>query len=197
MTTEHTEHTEGAADVLLPCAFLGSDGVERDETASEAMNVQQKIVPCLWFDGAAEEAARFYTSLLPDSRIDRVLRSPIDTPSGPEGMVLVVEFTLAGSRYIGLNGGPMFRFTEAVSFQIFCEDQQEVDRLWTALSEGGSESRCGWLKDRWGLSWQIVPKRLYELMADLDPERARRAMGAMMEMGKLIIADLDRAADGE
>src|SRR5258707_157751 len=134
----------------------------------------QKITPCLWFDGQAEEAARFYVSLLPDSRIERVLRSPADTPSGPAGMVLTVEFTLSGNRFMGLNGGPMFRFSEAVSFQIACADQAEVDRLWAALSAGGQESRCGWLKDRWGLSWQVTPTRLPELLADPDPGRARR-----------------------
>lgn len=156
----------------------------------------QKITPCLWFDGQAEDAARFYTSLLPDSRVDRVMRSPADNPSGPAGMVLVVEFTLAGVKYVGLNGGPQFPFTEAVSFQIACADQAEVDRLWAALSAGGMESQCGWLKDRWGLSWQIVPTRLTELMADPDPGRAKRAMEAMMTMGKIDIAALERAAAG-
>ena len=158
--------------------------------------MMQKVTPCLWFDGQAEQAARYYVSLLPDSRIDRVVRSPADTPSGPAGMVLLVEFTLGGNRFTGLNGGPQFPFTEAVSFQIACEDQAEVDRLWVALSDGGSEGPCGWLKDRWGLSWQIVPTRLYQLLNDPDPGRARRAMQAMMQMGKLNIAELERAADG-
>jgi len=156
----------------------------------------QKVTPCLWFDGQAEHAARYYVSLLPDSRIDRVLRSPVDTPSGPAGMVLLVEFTLGGNRFTGLNGGPQFPFTEAVSFQIACEDQAEVDRLWAALSDGGSQGVCGWLKDRWGLSWQIVPTRLFQLLNDADPDRARRAMQAMMTMTKLNIAELERAADG-
>ncbi|MCU0704913.1 MAG: VOC family protein [Fimbriiglobus sp.] len=157
----------------------------------------QKIIPCLWFDGQAEAAARYYTSLLPNSRIDRVTRSPIDTPSGPAGTVLTVEFTLAGQNYFGLNGGPQFPFTEAVSFQIMCDDQAEVDRLWTALTaDGGSPSACSWLKDRWGLSWQIVPKRLIELIQDPDPGRAQRAMGAMMTMTKIDIAGVERAADG-
>ncbi|HEV3142827.1 MAG TPA: VOC family protein [Gemmataceae bacterium] len=155
----------------------------------------QKVTPCLWFDGQGEEAARFYVSLLPDSRIDRVTRSPADTPSGPAGMVLTVEFTLAGSRFLALNGGPQYQFTEAVSFTIACADQAEVDRLWSALSDGGSEGPCGWLKDRWGLSWQIVPVRLYELLRDPDPARARRAMQAMMRMSKLNIAELERAAE--
>jgi predicted 3-demethylubiquinone-9 3-methyltransferase (glyoxalase superfamily) len=156
----------------------------------------QKITPFLWFDGQAEEAARFYVSLFPDSRIDGITRSPADTPSGEAGTVLTVQFTLAGTRFVALNGGPQFPFTEAVSFQIACADQAEVDRLWSALSDGGSESRCGWLKDRWGLSWQVVPTRLHELFADPDPNRARRATEAMLKMGKLDVAALERAADG-
>ncbi len=156
----------------------------------------QKVTPCLWFDGQAEQAAGYYVSLLPDSRIDRVVRSPADTPSGPAGMVLAVEFTLAGHKFQGLNGGPQFPFTEAVSFQIACEDQAEVDRLWAALSDGGAPGQCGWLKDRWGLSWQIVPTRLFQLLADPDPTRSRRAMAAMLTMSKLDIAALERAADG-
>lgn len=157
----------------------------------------QKIRPCLWFDGQAEQAAQFYTSLLPDSRVDSVVRAPADTPSGPAGMVLAVEFTLAGMSYSGLNGGPQFPFTEAVSFQIACADQAEVDRLWDALGEGGQPGPCGWIKDRWGLSWQVVPTRLYELMSDPDPGRARRATEAMLKMGKLEIAVIERAAAGE
>jgi predicted 3-demethylubiquinone-9 3-methyltransferase (glyoxalase superfamily) len=156
----------------------------------------QKIVPCLWFDGDAEEAARFYISLFPDSRIDRILKSLADTPSGAAGTVLTVEFTLAGKEYMGLNGGPQFSFTEAVSFQIYCDDQSEVDRLWTALSEGGSEIACGWLKDRWGLSWQIFPARLIELINDPDRERARRVHKAMMEMVKIDLNELEKAAIG-
>lgn len=156
----------------------------------------QKVVPCLWFDGDAEEAAQFYVSLLPDSRIDRVLKSPADTPSGPAGTVLTVEFTLAGAKYMGLNGGPQYPFTEAVSFQIYCDNQAEVDRLWAALTEGGSEVACGWLKDRWGLSWQIVPTRLMELLNDPGLERARRVQEAMMQMVKIDIAEIERAANG-
>jgi predicted 3-demethylubiquinone-9 3-methyltransferase (glyoxalase superfamily) len=156
----------------------------------------QTVTPFLWFDRQAEEAARFYVSLFPDSRIDRVTRSPADTPSGPAGSVLTVVFTLSGTRFIGLNGGPQFPFTEAVSFQIACADQAEVDRLWAALSHGGSEGRCGWLKDRWGLSWQVVPTRLHQLLADPDPHRSRRVMEAMLKMNKISIAELERAADG-
>jgi predicted 3-demethylubiquinone-9 3-methyltransferase (glyoxalase superfamily) len=156
----------------------------------------RKPFPCLWFDGKAEEAATFYTSLLPDSRVDKVWRSPADTPSGPAGMVLTVDFTLAGQHFQGLNGGPDFSFNEAVSFVVECEDQTEVDRLWDALTaDGGEPGPCGWLKDRFGLSWQIVPRQLNELVGDPDPERARRAMEAMLEMGKIDVAELQRAAD--
>jgi predicted 3-demethylubiquinone-9 3-methyltransferase (glyoxalase superfamily) len=155
-----------------------------------------KITPCLWFDGNAEEAATFYTNLLPDSRIDKVWRSPAETPSGPEGMVLLVEFTVAGQRFQGLNGGDDFTFNEAISFVIDCEDQAEVDRLWDTLTaDGGEPGPCGWLKDRFGMSWQITPRRLNELLDDPDPDRARRAMEAMLKMGKLEVAELERAAD--
>ncbi len=155
-----------------------------------------KVFPCLWFNGNAEEAAEFYVTLLPDSHIDNVWRSPADTPSGPAGTVLTVDFTLAGQRLQGLNGGPEFTFSEAVSFVISCEDQAEVDRLWEALTaNGGEPGPCGWLKDRFGLSWQIVPRRLDELLTDSDPARARRAMEAMLSMGKIEVAELERAAD--
>ncbi|MDC0712200.1 VOC family protein [Stigmatella sp. ncwal1] len=153
-----------------------------------------KITPCLWFNGQAEEAANFYTSLLPHSRVDKVMRSPADNPSTPAGGVLTVEFTLAGQPFIGLNGGPQFPFTEAVSFSIDCEDQAEVDRLWDALTQGGgSPSQCGWLKDRFGLSWQIVPRALPKMLSDPDREAAGRAMQAMMRMGKIDIAGIERA----
>ena len=157
-----------------------------------------KIVPCLWFDGAAEEAARFYTSLVPDSRIDSIVRSPADNPSTRKGDVLVVEFTLGGRRFSGLNGGPDFPFTEAVSLAIRCRDQAEVDRIWSAILEnGGSEVACGWIKDRWGLSWQIVPEAMYEFLASEDRDAAERAMQCMMNMVKLDVAELQRAYDGE
>ena len=153
-----------------------------------------KIVPCLWFDGDAEAATAFYVSLLPDSRVTAVNRSPVDTPSGPAGSVLTVQFVLAGQAYLALNGGPTFRFTEAVSFMVMTEDQAETDRLWDALiADGGSENDCGWLKDRWGLSWQITPCRLMDLTTDPDPARAAAAMQAMMTMRKIDIAALDRA----
>jgi predicted 3-demethylubiquinone-9 3-methyltransferase (glyoxalase superfamily) len=155
-----------------------------------------KWFPCLWFDGNAEEAASFYVTLLPDSRVDQVWRSPAETPSGPAGMVLTVDFTLAGQRVQGLNGGPEFKFNEATSFVIDCDDQAEVDRLWEALTaSGGEPGPCGWLKDRFGLSWQIVPRRLEQLLNDPDTERASRAMEAMLKMGKIEVAELERAAD--
>jgi predicted 3-demethylubiquinone-9 3-methyltransferase (glyoxalase superfamily) len=155
-----------------------------------------QMFTCLWFDGNAEEAADFYVTLLPDSHVDKVWRSPAETPSGPVGMVLTVDFTLAGQHLQGLNGGPDFKFNEAVSFVIECEDQGEVDRLWDALTaSGGEPGPCGWLKDRFGLSWQIVPRRLGELLNDPDTERARRAMHAMLQMGKIEVAELERAAD--
>ena len=154
------------------------------------------LYPCLWFDGNAEEAAEFYAGLIPNSHVDKVWRSPAETPSGPAGMVLTVDFTVGGQHLQGLNGGPDFRFNEAVSFVIECEDQAEVDRLWDALTaDGGEPGPCGWLKDRFGLSWQIVPRELNELVDDPDPERGRRAMEAMLKMGKIEVEELRRAAD--
>ena len=155
----------------------------------------EKFTPFLSFDGQAEEPARFYVSLLPDSRIDRVMRSPLDTEGGAAGTVLLVEFTLAGRSYLALNT-PGFTFTEAVSFLIACADQAETDRLWAALTaDGGAGIACGWLKDRWGVFWQVTPTRLMELIGDPDPERARRAMEAMTKMIKIDIAEIERAAD--
>ena len=155
----------------------------------------KKVTPFLSFAGQAEEAAQFYVSLLPNSQIDRVTRSPVDTPGGAAGTVLLVEFTLAGSPFIALNT-PGFSFTEAVSFLIPCADQAETDRLWAALTaNGGSGIACGWLKDRWGVFWQVTPNRLMELIRDPDPNRARRAMEAMMKMVKIDIAEVERAAN--
>jgi len=153
-----------------------------------------KISPCLWFDGQAEEAADLYVSLLPDSHIDRVVRSPADTPSGPEGTVLLVEFTLAGQAFTALNGGPQFKFNESVSFVIDCEGQEEVDRVWEALSADEEAEQCGWLKDRFGLSWQVIPSALPRLLADPDPAKAKRVMNAMLAMKKIDVAELERAA---
>jgi predicted 3-demethylubiquinone-9 3-methyltransferase (glyoxalase superfamily) len=158
--------------------------------------MSDKIAPCLWFDGLAEEAARFYVSLLPNSRVDAVHRAPADYPSGRKGDVLTVEFTLAGRPFVGLNGGPHFTFNEAVSFQIYCEDQAEVDRLTRALSAVPEAEQCGWVKDRFGLSWQIVPRRLLALMTDRDPAKAERTMQAMMTMKRIDIAAIERAAAG-
>src|SRR3954467_6555485 len=155
----------------------------------------QKIIPNLWFDTQAEEAATFYTSVFQNSRI--VSRTHY-TQAGPRpaGTVMTVEFELDGQRFVGINGGPEFTFDEAVSFQIDCETQDEVDYYWERLSQGGQEGPCGWLKDRYGLSWQVVPKGMDELFADPDPQRAERAMRAMLGMRKLDIAALHSAADG-
>ena len=155
----------------------------------------QPIIPNLWFDGRAEEAAEFYTSVFPDSRIVGVARYTEAGP-GPAGSVMTVEFELSGQRFVGINGGPEFTFSEAVSFQITCQTQEEIDRYWQVLADGGEESVCGWLKDRFGLSWQVVPAGMDELFADPDPERARRAMEAMFGMRKLDVAALRAAADG-
>ncbi|MGY4515795.1 VOC family protein [Lysobacter sp. HA18] len=155
-----------------------------------------KIQPCLWFDKNAEDAARFYAETFPDSRIDAVHRAPGDYPSGQQGDVLLVEATILGMRFLMLNGGPQFKLDEAVSFQVATDDQAETDRYWNAIvSNGGQESACGWCKDRFGLSWQITPKRLTELMS-VGGEKATRAFAAMMEMGKIDIAALDRAVAG-
>jgi predicted 3-demethylubiquinone-9 3-methyltransferase (glyoxalase superfamily) len=156
-----------------------------------------KITPCLWLDGTAEEAAAFYTSVFPDSHIDKVNRAAAENPATPQGAVLTVEFTLAGNPFIALNGGPEFTFSEAVSFSIDCADQAEVDRYWDALVDGGGEhSQCGWLKDRFGLSWQVVPRALTEMLAGPDREGAARAMKAMLRMTKLDVAALREAYEG-
>jgi predicted 3-demethylubiquinone-9 3-methyltransferase (glyoxalase superfamily) len=156
-----------------------------------------KISPCLWFDGNAEDAAKLYASIFPDSRIDSVNRAPADNPSTSEGAVLSVEFTLAGRKFSGLNGGPEFPFTEAISFTIDCEDQAEVDRYWDALiAGGGSPSQCGWLRDRFGVSWQVVPRQLGELFGGADREGAARAMQAMLQMSKIDVAKLREAYEG-
>ena len=154
----------------------------------------QKITPNLWFDTQAEEAARFYVSVFKNSRIVNVTRY---TEAGPRevGTVMTVEFELDGQHFVGINGGPEFTFDEAVSFGIDCKDQDEVDYYWDKLTDGGEESVCGWLKDRFGLSWQVVPTGMEELFADPDPKRADRAMQAMLKMRKLDIAELQRAAD--
>ena len=156
-----------------------------------------KISPCLWFDGEAEEAANFYVSLLPGSKIDTVARNSTDGPGGKAGTVLVVEFTVAGQHFMALNGGMKVEYTHAVSFKIDCDDQQEADRLWDALlADGGQAERCGWLKDRYGLSWQIVPSALPKYLGGADRAGAQRAMQAMLGMVKLDIAGLKKAYEG-
>ena len=155
------------------------------------------ITPCLWFDGQAEEAAAFYASVFPDCEVVSVTRSPADNPSTKAGDVLLVSFTIAGQPFTALNGGPQFPFTEAVSFEIDCADQAEVDRYWEALVEGGGvHSACGWLKDRFGVSWQVVPRQMGDYLGGADPEGNRRAMEAMLAMGKLDIEALRRAYEG-
>ncbi len=154
------------------------------------------ITPCLWFDGNAEEAAGFYASLFPDSHVEAVHRAPSDYPSGKTGDVLLVEFTLMGQPFTALNGGPQFRFNEAISFQIPVATQAEADRFADALSAVPEAEQCGWVKDRFGVSWQIVPRQLLRLIGDVDRARARRVFEAMMQMKRIDIAALERAAEG-
>ena len=150
----------------------------------------QKIVTYLWFDNQAEEAANYYTSLFPNSRITSSM-------PGPDGKPMVVGFQLAGQEYIALNGGPQFKFSEAISLLVNCEDQSEVDRLWNKLvGDGGEESQCGWLKDKYGLSWQIIPTALGQMLGDPDREKAGRAMQAMLQMRKIDVAEMRRAFEG-
>ena len=153
-----------------------------------------KTVPCLWFDGQAEQAAAHYTAIFPNSEVHGVTYYGPDTP-GPEGSVMTVSFSLDGQRFIALNGGPQFTFSEAISFQILCANQDEVDYYWDRLSEGGEQGQCGWLKDRFGVSWQVEPTVLVDLIDDADPGRAQRAVRAMLGMSKIDIAELLRAAD--
>ncbi len=156
-----------------------------------------KIAPCLWFDGNAEDAAGFYARTFPDSRVDAVHRSPSDYPNGKEGDVLTVEFTVLGMPFLGLNGGPQFTFDEAISFQVYTDDQAETDRYWNAIvNDGGSESDCGWCTDRFGLSWQITPRALMDAIGSSDRAAAKRAMNAMMQMKKIDIATIEAAVKG-
>ena len=153
----------------------------------------QKLTPCLWFDTEGEDAAKLYTSIFPNSRITHVSHYG---EAGPRdaGSVLTVEFELEGQAFTALNGGPQYKFSEAISFQVSCADQAEVDRYWDALGDGGEHGPCGWLKDRFGVSWQIVPKRLVELLEDPDREKSNRVVAAMLTMGKIEIDELERAA---
>ncbi len=158
----------------------------------------QKITPFLWFDDKAEEAANFYASVFKNSKVGNVTRYNDESSAAagrPKGSVMTIEFQLEGQDYIGLNGGPHFKFTEAVSFSVSCETQEEVDRFWEKLSEGGQESQCGWLKDKYGLSWQIVPRVLPELLKHKDPEKSKRVMKAMLQMTKIDINALKQAAE--
>lgn len=159
------------------------------------MNVQ-RIYPCLWFDSQAEEAATFYTSIFPNSSIGKLARYGEGAPL-PAGTVMTVEFSLDGQKFLALNGGPIFKFTEAVSFVVNCESQEEIDYYWEKLGAGGSDVQCGWLKDQFGLSWQITPKILAELVGGGDSARAARVMQALMQMVKLDIATLQKAAAGD
>jgi len=157
-----------------------------------------RITPCIWYDGNAEEAANLYASIFPDSSVDAVHRSPADYPNGKAGDVLTVDFTVAGMKFLGLNGGSMFKPDEAVSFIIHTKDQQETDRYWDAiLASGGKPSACGWITDRFGLCWQITPQRLLDMMTSPDKAASKRAMDAMMQMVKIDIATLERAFSGE
>jgi predicted 3-demethylubiquinone-9 3-methyltransferase (glyoxalase superfamily) len=153
----------------------------------------QKITTCLWFDTEGEEAAQFYTSVFPNSKLGKIARFGSAGPQ-PEGTVMTVNFELDGHEFVALNGGPEYTFTEAISFQVFCETQDEVDNYWGKLSEGGEEDPCGWLKDRFGVSWQIIPTALPRLLEDPDPGKSQRVMQAMLGMGKIEIAELERAA---
>jgi predicted 3-demethylubiquinone-9 3-methyltransferase (glyoxalase superfamily) len=152
-----------------------------------------EITPCLWFDTEGEDAAKLYTSVFPNSKILDVSRYGAAGPR-PEGTVMTVSFELEGQKFLALNGGPQYTFSEAISFQVSCKDQDEVDAFWSKLSEGGEEGPCGWLKDRFGLSWQIVPTRLTELLSDPDREKSQRVMEAMLKMNKIDIAALEAAA---
>ena len=155
----------------------------------------QKITPCLWFDGNAEEAANFYASVFKNAKIDKISRYG-DSGPGPKGSVLTVSFELEGLEFTALNGGPKYKFTEAISLHVDCKSQEEVDYYWDKLSEGGEIIQCGWLKDKFGLSWQIVPTALIEKLNDSDPAKASRVMQAMMQMKKLDIAELQKAYSG-
>jgi predicted 3-demethylubiquinone-9 3-methyltransferase (glyoxalase superfamily) len=163
------------------------------------MATMHKIAPCLWFDGQAEEAAQLYVSVFEDSGIDAITRfgkEGFEIHGRPAGSVMTVTFRLAGQQFVALNGGPQFKFSEAVSFQVFCDTQDEIDRFWSKLSEGGEEGPCGWLKDRFGLSWQIVPSSLSAMLADPDTAKSQRVTRAFLQMKKFDIATLERVYHG-
>lgn len=161
---------------------------------------RQEITPCLWFDGTAEDAAKFYVTVFRNSKINKVsyyCKAGEEVHGGKEGSVLAVDFELDGHRFTGLNGGPRFKFTEAVSFQIPCDSQDEIDAFWGKLSAGGTEGPCGWVKDKFGLSWQVFPRRLHDMLKDSDTVKAERAMNAMLKMSKMDLATLERAYAGQ
>jgi predicted 3-demethylubiquinone-9 3-methyltransferase (glyoxalase superfamily) len=165
------------------------------------MQISSSIIPCLWFDRQGEDAARFYTSVFPDSGIDHIERFPPvgqEVHGQPAGLAMTVSFRLGGQQFTALNGGPQFRFTEAVSFQVMCDSQEEVDHYWSRLGEGGpvEAQQCGWLKDKFGLSWQIIPKRMIEMLSDADKAKSQRAFAAMMNMKKLDLPALESAFNG-
>ena len=162
-----------------------------------AIKPGSKIVPHLWYVSEAVEAAKFYVTLFPDSRVDNVTTIPVETPSGPPGSVAVVEFTLAGQPFMAISAGPLDPFNHSISFLVNCADQKEIDRLWDALSVGGTIEQCGWIRDRWGLCWQITTAKLGAMMKDSDRERSKRVMDAMMQMKKIDIAKLEDAYQGE
>ena len=160
--------------------------------------MSHKIAPCVWFDGDAEEAATFYAATFPDSSVDAIHRAPLDVPGSEAGKVLTVEYTVCGMPCLGLNGGVGFPHTQAVSFQVYTDDQAETDRLWNAVVDnGGAESACGWCRDKWGFHWQITPRALMAAMTNPDPAAAKRGMEAMMTMRKIDIAAIERAVAGE
>jgi predicted 3-demethylubiquinone-9 3-methyltransferase (glyoxalase superfamily) len=156
-----------------------------------------KIVPTLWYAKEAEQAARFYASIFPDSRVNTVTDMPAETPSGPPGSVKIVEFTLAGQPFVAFSAGPLDTFNHAISFAVECDDQKEIDRYWEALGAGGTYEECGWLRDRYGVYWQIAPRALGEMVKAADRQAARRATEAMLKMKKLDLAELERAFRGE
>jgi predicted 3-demethylubiquinone-9 3-methyltransferase (glyoxalase superfamily) len=171
---------------------FGGRGSLKAESSRKGVDMKN-LTPCLWFDNQGEEAAELYTSVFPNSKILEVTRYGPGAPQ-PEGAVMTVSFELDGKEFLALNGGPQYRFTEAISFQIACKDQAEVDHYWTRLAEGGEEGPCGWLKDRFGLSWQVVPTRLPELLGDPDREKSQRVLEAMLAMKKIEIGELEAAA---
>jgi predicted 3-demethylubiquinone-9 3-methyltransferase (glyoxalase superfamily) len=173
--------------------FSPAGSSNEDKLVTDREETMNDITPCLWFDTDGEEAAKLYTSVFPNSKILDVARYGSAGPR-PEGTVMTVSFELDGQKFLALNGGPQYTFSEAISFQVSCKTQEEVDAFWSKLSEGGEEGPCGWLKDRFGLSWQIVPTALPKLLGDPDAEKAERVMGAMLKMKKIDIAELERAA---